>query len=416
MSYGSNNYLFRDGDLREFLRQRKIDMKTEIDGISESDLLALEEGSWSTKLAEKYALELPTLLRDDEYIGESKEIQVDVSADPERSFIDRLEPYYVPGRSVTYHLPYSGDQVLLRLGASTYTFNPPRADLVGNEIRLDFTYPSGKKPNIKSEIEDVVGSIAQHLGWQQADVKEFNDALLGEALALIRARKNRVLEDREFLGDLGIPVKAREDAPTTYSAPGIARKATPASKTATKASVRVEPTLIDDLYEHICDVVRSAGRAMERTPGAYADRDEETLRDFILTMLNTHYEGQATGETFQVAGKTDILVRVENQNVFVGECKWWSGPAAFGDAIGQLYSYTTLRDTKLALVVFVGAKGFGEIVSKARATIEAHDSFVSWLPASEKGELRASVVSPDDPSRQATLHVFLFHIPGTAKD
>jgi len=46
-------------------------------------------------------------------------------------------------------------------------------------------------------------------------------------------------------------------------------------------------------------------------------------------MLNTHYEGGATGETFNAAGKTDILIRVEDRNVFIGECKWWSGAAGF---------------------------------------------------------------------------------------
>ncbi len=40
-------------------------------------------------------------------------------------------------------------------------------------------------------------------------------------------------------------------------------------------------------------------------------------------MVNTHYRGQATGETFNKSGKTDILVRDGDRNVFVAECKWW---------------------------------------------------------------------------------------------
>ena len=40
-------------------------------------------------------------------------------------------------------------------------------------------------------------------------------------------------------------------------------------------------------------------------------------------------EGQATGETFNAAGKTDILLRIDGKNVFIGECKFWKGPKAF---------------------------------------------------------------------------------------
>src|SRR5215211_2947366 len=51
-------------------------------------------------------------------------------------------------------------------------------------------------------------------------------------------------------------------------------------------------------------------------------------RDNLVVMLNSHYEGQATGETFNRSGKTDNLVRVEDRNVFIGECKWWPGASA----------------------------------------------------------------------------------------
>jgi hypothetical protein len=41
-----------------------------------------------------------------------------------------------------------------------------------------------------------------------------------------------------------------------------------------------------------------------------------------LVQLNGQYEGQATGETFNFQGKTDILIRVDGQNIFVAECKY----------------------------------------------------------------------------------------------
>lgn len=91
----------------------------------------------------------------------------------------------------------------------------------------------------------------------------------------------------------------------------------------------MEPTLVGEFWAHIIGLVSAMARGMERSPGNYASWNEEQLRDALLVLLNAHYEGQATGETFNASGKTDIIVRVEDCNVFVGECKWWAGPAAF---------------------------------------------------------------------------------------
>jgi hypothetical protein len=54
---------------------------------------------------------------------------------------------------------------------------------------------------------------------------------------------------------------------------------------------------------------------------------------------------------FNAAGKTDILIRAEDRSVFIAECKIWKGPATIRDALGQLLSYLSWRDTKAALLV-----------------------------------------------------------------
>jgi hypothetical protein len=58
--------------------------------------------------------------------------------------------------------------------------------------------------------------------------------------------------------------------------------------------------------QQILGIINSAGIAMERHPGTYANKDEEALRDHFLTVLTTHHPS-STGETFNKSGKTDIL-------------------------------------------------------------------------------------------------------------
>jgi hypothetical protein len=63
---------------------------------------------------------------------------------------------------------------------------------------------------------------------------------------------------------------------------------------------------------------------------------------------NGVFKGQATGETFNFQGKTDILIRVEGKNVFIAECKFWKGEKALLATLDQLLSYLSWRDTKAA--------------------------------------------------------------------
>jgi len=157
---------------------------------------------------------------------------------------------------------------------------------------------------------------------------------------------------------------------------------------------------------------------MERTPGNFASWEEEQLRDALLVLLGTHYEGQATGESFNKSGKTDILVRVEDRNVFVAECKWWSGPAAFAQpegkepsALDQLLGYTTWRDAKLALVIFVDRKDMTRVTAGARDALAAHPAFETWRDGAGEGELRCRVRMPSDEERHADLAVIFVHLP-----
>ena len=159
-------------------------------------------------------------------------------------------------------------------------------------------------------------------------------------------------------------------------------------------------------------------RGMERNPGDYATWLEEKLRDALLVILNTHYKGQASGETFNKGGKTDVLVRVGDRNVFVGECKWWSGPTSFAgadqkeqSALDQLLSYATWRDAKLALIVFVGTKDVEKVIRSARPALEGHPGFVQWTDATDEGLLRCRVRLPGNDERSADLAVIFVHLP-----
>jgi hypothetical protein len=156
-------------------------------------------------------------------------------------------------------------------------------------------------------------------------------------------------------------------------------------------------------------VIRMAADGMEKRPRVYASMGEEDRRGSILDTLNTHYEGRGTAEAFNLRGKTDILIQYDGRSIFICECKFWSGSKGFTETIDQLFGYTTWRDAKLAIIMFVREKNLTDIVAKARSALEEHPEFVQSVPAPQETELRAVMRWPDDDARKLDLHIFLVH-------
>lgn len=80
-----------------------------------------------------------------------------------------------------------------------------------------------------------------------------------------------------------------------------------------------------------------------------------------------------------------------------------------GKALDQLYGYSTWRDSRLALILFVPNKGFTAVVAKAREVLEAGPNFIAWeAPTDQRRRCAAGSAGPEDPGRTVTLTVQLF--------
>jgi hypothetical protein len=127
--------------------------------------------------------------------------------------------------------------------------------------------------------------------------------------------------------------------------------------------------------------------------------------------LNGQYEGKATGETFNSEGKTDILIRVEGRNIFIAECKFWTGSDGLLKAIDQLLGYASWRDTKTAIIVFNRNKNLSAVLEKIPDTISSHSNFKQRLDYQNETGFRFVLRQKNDPSRDITLSVLVFDVP-----
>jgi hypothetical protein len=175
-----------------------------------------------------------------------------------------------------------------------------------------------------------------------------------------------------------------------------------------------EPVLDSAEYQHILDVMRSMSLVIERNPGSFATLDEEAIRDHFLLQLNGHYEGGATGETFNASGKMDILIREADRNVFIAECKFWRGPKGFSEAIDQLLGYLTWRDSKCAILVFNRTRDASAVRSKMHEVVSSRPEHRRTVKQDSDGDARYILVKESDPGREIILTTQLYDVPSSS--
>jgi len=172
-------------------------------------------------------------------------------------------------------------------------------------------------------------------------------------------------------------------------------------------------SLTEDMqqYEEILSVIHHMTLTMERSPKTFQEMKEENLRDFFLASINGQSKGQATGETFNGNGKTDILIRMAGKNIFIAECKFWGGEKKLKETLDQLLGYTTWRDTKLALLIFNRNKNFSAVLEQISEVMKNHPSFTQELSYPSETGFRFILHHPEDKNRELLLTVLAFEIP-----
>jgi hypothetical protein len=397
--------------LGSVLAQAHERIKSEVRSELESYVRDADVDQWAAHLADKHASDPPVVVMEQMRVEDLGEQMVDVTDMPgiSTSLGEWGRTIHRPGREVRLVIPVQGDAELLRHAPSGGTPIVVAGVERGAVIR-HWGWPIERGTDqLNQEIDGVAGQVRDGAAKVAAQVALHNSSLADFAMRVIEQRRTELGRHSDFLSGLTVPVQRREDAPKEFSLPPIERRK-PANPLIPKPTPVSGPQL-GKFYDEILDVIRPAGRAMERTPADFANRDEERLRDNLLWALNQQYRGQAAAESFNKNGKTDLLLRVQDHNVFIGECKWWSGPKGMHDALDQLYGYSTWRDSRLALIFFVSQRDPAAIVEKARELLPGRDEFDGWEPNDHDAELRCRIRWPADPGRAATLTSLFFHLP-----
>jgi hypothetical protein len=285
-----------------------------------------------------------------------------------------------------------------------------RGNLHNNNLVLTLKGENLQPAKVNEQFDIRLNEIEEYLGYQRSIADTHRQSLPPRLRPDIEARKQKLLDTRKMVAGLAFPIRTRQDAAKTYVAP-VNRKTIQVQRPKTTQAFEPEPTLAEGDYQHVLSVIEDMTKTMERNPTTFAKLDEEALRDMYLVPLNGHFEGAATGETFNAAGKTDILIRVEDRNIFIGECKIWRGSKYLTEAIDQLLSYLTWRDTKTAIIIFNRNKGLSGVLSSMQETMAAHPQLKHGPKIEGETRFRYVFGNPADSNREVIVTVLVFDVP-----
>lgn len=416
MHYRDQDLLFYEGDLDASLRNQLAQVRDRVDAVPKDQFLASPEQTVVDHLASEMEVE-PLVLHEDAMVMEQQETKIDVSSWRERNPFGDSGPIFVAGVQVTVSIPFTGDAVLWKMRPNQWQSVFPRGQIrapgrdgIGH-LNVVFSKPSNEPAeSFKRDLDEHLRGVRFYVDSQRRQVEQHNSALPNAIRQAVQDRRARLQAQEGITKVLNIPLKPREGAPEIRPI-AVRRKLTRPLPPAPKAGYTPEPGISDEDYEHIISVIRHEGRTFEATPATFSVHDEEQLRDIVLAHLNGHYQGDATGETFRRAGKTDVRIEDSNRAAFVAECKVWRGAKELNDAVVQLLGYLTWRDCKAAIVIFNkhNAK-FSELLQKVPEILAAHPHYRRSLSSPGIGEWRFVFTSMEDEAREVVVHVLLFNL------
>lgn len=397
--------LFTGESITDIIRSQQYKLDEEIANYGADQLLSAGMEGLLDYLEKKYELDVPQLHED----------LIDVAVD-DRSQIVRgpFESYRQTGTGFTYHVPYSGSQGFFQVQPTTLSVNPPRGFATDTELLLTFEcWGDADRSSVKGEAERLLQQIRASLDQQRLDVAGFQEDLRGRIRTRIESRRAKLLADRNVAASLGFPVRAREGAARTYAVPiEQKRKLVPRPPSISGDAFKPEPAMDTEAYERALQTCANLALIVEQSPTTFAAVTETFIRDVLLMMLNDQFSGP-TRETFRAAGKIDVLIEVEGRAIFIAECKFYDGPRSIGEALDQLLSYTTWRDTKLALVVFSRLKDFTQVLRRIDESVRGYGQFKSSIKYASETGFRYVLTRKDDVNREMHLTVLAFAIPTT---
>jgi hypothetical protein len=405
--------LFNTYDLRLTLNEIFENIRKEVQEKNNDYILNVNQEKYVQFLYQKYEVNCIALKFEDVYATTIEKI-IPSELIPRTFTLFEGESYIKP--VIKYHIPFIGDEKWLKSRATSFLMWRPDVEIYNNEIILEYIiFGENYVETIKREYEHDISNFKKQIQYINDDINKFKESFFDSVNTIFQSRKNELLKTNELLQTFNVPIRKNTNVSETFTIPSMERRkqiiCEPILDNKTIVRNKPEGRLDDITYTQILKIIDDMGKEFERLPSLYKNKDEETLRDHMLMLLQPNFQGSATGETFNKSGKTDILLRYENNNVFVGECKFWHGEVGYLKTVTQLLSYLTWRDSKVAIIIFVKQKNITDIIKKIEEYTPKHENYLSKEYNTSESIFNYLFHLNGDKDRKVKVAVMLYHLP-----
>lgn len=399
--------LFCKKELYDYIELRKDQIISEINSYDKNQLLNSSLYDLADYIEDKFSINIPELLKNEITVSQ-QETKIDISNRVGYLPVRYGGNQYVDGIKVIVKIPYKGNSSYFSYKPSIYRTVFPYAHIMSNYLQLEFSDVQFMPEQLKNNIDREIENIEFFLNSLKKDAANFNRNIRTFISTKLENRKNKLLEADNLVANLGFKLEENPTVAKTFSVPIKKQTICPISNNTDPYIL--EPALDNETYNKILMTLQSMSLVIERSPETFKNMDEEAIRTLFLVNLNTQFQGQATGETFNCTGKTDILIRVNDKNIFIGECKFWKGEKRYIETIDQILGYTSWRDTKTAILIFNKNKDTTKVIETVKQATIQHKNFKRTISQNEE-ELRYVFGHTSDMNRELILSVLIFDIP-----
>ena len=387
-------------------RSRDKQVSDAVARLTDDYVLNVNEEEFVQYLIDEFTIYMPTVHFDDVRV-ETRKVMVDPEYLPRYWGAQRA----IERTMVRYIVPISGDYNLLFFCPTSILLSGfGNFHVCTTEIYTDILATSDDAEQVKRDFESAKDSCKKMLVHLENDVRTYNNSLPRTARDYFVARKEKIKKENSFFASLGVPLSSRVNNPKTYAVPTVSRRFDPPKVNNGPMKVEeITPVMDMAKYEQILESLFSVGQSFEKHPSTTAGRDEESLRDLFLTQMQVSFKSDsATAEAFNKNGKTDIMVKHGDGVLFVAECKFWRGKQVFHNAISQLLSYLTWRETKAALLIFVRDTTMTTTINGVKENVSSHGNYKSTLTPKGETWFNYKFTMPNDPDREVYLAIQIF--------
>lgn len=309
--------------------------------------------------------------------------------------------------------PNRGIREILNLRTRSISLSGgPQFSISANNVIIEI---KGYRLNLKDDqiINKILHNkscVKSYLNSKNAEINSENERLKNNLTQFIEERKTKLDSDKRRIDNI---VK-RVNIPLARKDNEIVKKIQVDKKPFIK---KIKPQMPEEDYkldrDKVTDIIKLINNQclqFEKTPKTYDKLDEPNLRDLLLSNLNSIFEGQATGETFNNKGRTDIYLNIDKGNILVSECKFYKGEKLYHKTIDQILGYLTWRQNYGIMINFCRKKHFSKVIEKAESIIKSHSSYQSDFEVFDKSHFMSKHTLPIDDYKYVEIHHLYYNL------